>query len=62
VLRNPAVLAVGALSAGGLGSFAVPVPAGALTGLTLYSQILDVDPVTITLAGASAVGATQFFF
>jgi hypothetical protein len=62
LLRNPLLLAAGPLSAGGLGSFTVPVPPGVLAGLTLYSQILDVDPATITLVGTSPVGSTQFFF
>jgi hypothetical protein len=62
LLANPAILAIGTLSPGGLGGFSVQVPPGVLNGFTLHSQLLDVDPATVGLAGTSPVRATQFFF
>lgn len=61
VLSSFTLLALGQLDAVGLGSFAVPVPAGVLNGVTLYEQVLEADMSTLTLVGASAVASTRIF-
>jgi hypothetical protein len=58
VLDGFSVLWTGGLDARGMGSFAVPVPAGILNGVRAYSQLLDFDGVTATLRSASAVAST----
>lgn len=59
VLSSLSLLGIGTLDAVGLGSFAVPVPAGILNGLTLYEQVLEVDLGSLSLVSASAVASTR---
>jgi len=46
----------------GVGSHSVAIPPGILNGITVYSQVLDVAPATLTLTSASNLGTTRFFF
>ena len=62
VLTGYSVLAAGALNAVGVGSHSVAIPPGILNGITVYSQVLDVAPATLTLTSASNLGTTRFFF
>jgi hypothetical protein len=54
------LLWAGPLDARGMAGFAVPVPAGLLTGYTAYSQLLDVIPSSNTLRSVSATPGTLF--
>lgn len=61
LLRDFSILAVGTLDAAGIGAFQVPVPPG-LGGLTVHTQLVDADPITLQLVGTSTVHAVQLFF
>lgn len=52
----------GVLDSRGLASFSVVVPPGLLTGLTIYSQLLDIDPATNTLRSVSTRPGTWIVF
>lgn len=52
----------GVLDARGLANFAVVVPPGLLTGFTIYSQLLDVDPATGGLRSLSGLPGTWIVF
>lgn len=58
LLDGFSVLWTGGLDARGMGSFAVPVPAGVLNGVRAYSQLLDFDGATALLRSSSAVAQT----
>lgn len=52
----------GVLDARGLANFSVVVPPGLLTGFTIYSQMLDIDPVSNTLRSVSGLPGTWIVF
>lgn len=59
VLQSYSLLALGQLNPVGLGSFAVLVPPGVLTGAQLFEQVLEVDMTTFSLVSASPVQSTR---
>jgi hypothetical protein len=61
VLSNLSILSIGALDSVGLGSYSIPVPPGILSGLTVYSQVLDVHPLLLVLVSSSNVDSTFIF-
>ncbi len=62
VLTGYSVLAAGALNGVGTGSHTVALPPAILNGITVYSQLLDVAPATLTLTSSSNLGTTRIFF
>lgn len=62
LLQGYSVLSVGGLDPVGIGSFSQPIPPNLLNGLTVYSQILDVDPINLVLAGSTPVLPTTVWF
>lgn len=62
VLTGYSVLAAGALNGVGIGSHSVALPPAILNGITVYSQVLDVAPATLTLTSSSNLGTTRIFF
>ncbi|MBM3973031.1 MAG: hypothetical protein FJ301_02895 [Planctomycetes bacterium] len=52
----------GVLDSRGLANFSVVVPPGLLTGFTIYSQLLDIDPATNTLRSVSTLPSTWIVF
>lgn len=52
----------GVLDSRGLANFSVVVPPGLLTGFTIYSQLLDIDPATNTLRSVSTLPGTWIVF
>jgi len=58
LLNNSTVLSVGVFDTQwGFGSFSIPVPPG-LGLLTVYSQVLEANSLTLSLTGTSEVGIT----
>ncbi len=62
VLTGYSLLAAGALNGVGIGAHTVALPPAILNGITVYSQVLDVAPATLTLTSASNLGTTRIFF
>jgi hypothetical protein len=62
LLQNNSLLAAGTLDAVGIGSFATGVPAAILNGITVYSQVMDVDFGQLQLTGTTPVRATTVYF
>lgn len=52
----------GVLDARGLANLSIIVPPGLLTGFTIYSQLLDIDPATNTLRSVSSLPGTWIVF
>lgn len=52
----------GSLDQQGLATLAVTVPSGLLTGFTVYSQLVDIDPVTATLRSVSTIPGSWIVF
>lgn len=52
----------GGLDAQGMANFTVTVPPGLLTGFTVHSQLLDVDPTTNSLRSVSSLAGTWIVF
>jgi hypothetical protein len=62
LLQNWSLLAAGVLDPVGIGSFGIGVPPSILNGITVYSQMLDVDFGQLQLTGTTAVRATTIYF
>jgi hypothetical protein len=62
LLQNNSILAAGLLSGVGIGNFSAGVPPAILNGITVYSQMLDVDFAQLQLTGTTAVRGTTVYF
>lgn len=62
LMQGYSVLMAGMLSPTGIGSHTVPVPPTILNGITVYSQMLDVDFTQLQLTGTTAVRGTTIYF
>lgn len=58
LLDGFSVLWVGGLDARGMGSYAIPVPAGVLNGVRAYSQLIDLDGPSLSVRSSSNVAST----
>jgi hypothetical protein len=58
ILDGFTALWFGGLDSRGMGTFAVPVPAGVLNGVRVYSQLLDIDSSGLALRSASNILGT----
>ena len=62
VLAGPSQIWAGVLDARGMATFSLPVPAGVLNGLRVYSQMLDVTAGTLNLRSVSTTPSTLIVF
>lgn len=58
LLQSWSILSINQLNAVGIGTFSTAVPPGFLTGLTVYTQMIDVIPVPLSLAGTTNIPPT----
>jgi hypothetical protein len=62
VLNGFSVIWAGGLDTVGMASFSLPVPAGVLNGLRVYSQLLDIQAGTLNVRSVSTTPSTLIVF